>query len=92
MVKVLMILGGLGKEGITNSVLTYLENLNMADLDMTLGIAGEAEKMALERAKKIDIKLEFLPGRNMKPIKYFFSLKGNSLQIPLYTLLNSYLH
>lgn len=76
MVKVLMILGGLGKEGITNSVLTYLENLNMADLDMTLGIAGEAEKMALERAKKIDIKLEFLPGRNMKPIKYFFSLKG----------------
>lgn len=39
MVKILMILGGLGKEGITNSVLTYLENLDIADLDMTLGLS-----------------------------------------------------
>lgn len=75
MIKILMILGGLGKEGITNSVLTYLENLDMTDLDMTLGIAGKAEKEALERAKKIGIKIVFLPGRNTKPIPYFFSLK-----------------
>lgn len=75
MVKILMILGGLGKEGITNSVLTYLENLDMTDLDMTLGVAGKAEEMALDRAKKLGIKIEFLPGRNVEPVKYFFSLK-----------------
>lgn len=74
MIKVLMILGGLGKEGITNSVLTYLENLDMSDLEMTLGIAGEAENTALERAKKIGINIKFFPGRNVKPIKYFFAL------------------
>ena len=75
MVKILMILGGLGKEGITNSVLTYLENLDIADLDMTLGIAGKAEEKALDRAKKLDIKIVFLPGRNVEPIKYFSALK-----------------
>ena len=76
MVKILMILGGLGKEGITNSVLTYLENLDMTDLDMTLGIAGKAEEKVLDRAKKLGIKIEFLPGRNIEPIKYFSALKG----------------
>lgn len=75
MIKILMILGGLGKEGITNSVLTYLENLDMTDLDMTLGIAGKAESKALERAKKTGIKIVFLPGRNTKPIPYFGALK-----------------
>lgn len=76
MIKILMILGGLGKEGITNSVLTYLENINMTDLDMTLGVAGEAEKKALERAQKIVVKIKFLPGRNRQPIKYFFELRN----------------
>lgn len=75
MIKILMILGGLGKEGITNSVLTYLENLDMTDLDMTLGIAGEADPKSLERARKICVSIHFLPGRNVKPVEYFFALK-----------------
>lgn len=75
MIKILMILGGLGKEGITNSVLTYLENLDMTDLDMTLGIVGEADPKSLERARKICVSIHFLPGRNVKPVEYFFALK-----------------
>ncbi|OAA86969.1 glycosyltransferase [Clostridium ljungdahlii] len=75
MVKVLIILGGLGGEGISNSVLTYLETMDKKDIDIYLGVAGPAKKSALKRAQAIGINLSILPGRNSKPILYFKALK-----------------
>ena len=74
MVKILIILGGLGTEGITNSVLTYLEHMDKTGLDITLGVAGKSDKEQLTRANNIGIKIYFLPGRNIFPIKYFFNM------------------
>ncbi len=75
MVKILVILGGLGREGITSSVLTYLEAMDKNEIDLHLGIAGNAQPEMLERANNIGIALHILPGRNLKPIPYFFALK-----------------
>lgn len=74
MTRVLVILGGLGREGITNSVLTYLEVIDKKDIELHLGVAGKAEPEALERAEAINIPIHMLPGRNQEPLKYFFAL------------------
>lgn len=74
MLNILIILGGLGNEGITNSVLTYLENLNKEGLNITLGVAGVSIEQQKKRAEAIGIKVAFLPGRNTNSMRYFFSL------------------
>ena len=75
MVRILVILGGLGKEGITNSVLTYLEKIDKEGITLHLGIAGNAEPDGLKRANAIGIPIHMLPGRNTDPVKYYLALK-----------------
>lgn len=67
---VLMVLGGLGHEGITSTALTYLESIDKSKLDMQLCIAGNAESDCLERVKAIGIKYYILPARNGQTFKY----------------------
>lgn len=73
-VRVLIVVGGLGHEGISNSVLNYLEHINPNKLDVHLGIAGIAEEDCIERIDKDKIQIHYLPGRNTKPIKYMIEL------------------
>lgn len=74
MIRILIILNGVNKEGITTSVLTYLEAIDRVDLDIRLGIAGASDRDMLIQAEALVIPVYFLPNRIMEPFKYFRAL------------------
>lgn len=72
--KLFIILAALGKEGISNSVVTYFENMNRSGLEITVGVAGDIDPDMMTRLSKIGISLYPLVNRSKKPFSYFFQL------------------
>lgn len=73
-ITILIILGGLKREGITNSVLSYLETMDKTGLNIALGVAGKYVDEQMSRARAINIPIFILPERNNRPFQYFCTL------------------
>lgn len=73
MLKILIIISLLGTDGITNSTLTYLENMDRTDLDFYLGVASGKEdnaKKQIERVNALKIPLYIFPSRSRETLEY----------------------
>lgn len=73
-IKIFIILGGLGVEGISTIALSYLEQIEKKDFDFSLIVAGPCDKNMLKRAQSINIPIIKLPFRKTEPRKYFYGL------------------
>lgn len=71
---ILVVLGGIGVEGISNIALSYLEEFEKSDAQFSLAIGGPSEKMMLERARKIGIPIYELPYRKKNPAHFYPAL------------------
>lgn len=74
MLKVIVILGGLGVEGISTIALSYLEAMDNANLSISLCVAGPSDKTVMQRAKKIGNPIIMLPFRKKNPAAYYKDL------------------
>jgi len=88
MLKILIIISLLGTDGITNSTLTYLENMDRTDLDFYLGVASGKEdnaKKQIERVNALKIPLYIFPSRSRETLEYCKALnrylKNNKFDI-----------
>lgn len=72
--KLLIILAALGKEGISNSVVTYLENMDRTGFSITIGVAGPIDENMNERVSKLGISAVQFCNRMKYPVSYFFQL------------------
>jgi len=76
MIKILIInTTGLNFEGITNSIINYLEAMDRSDLEIDLALVStDFHPEILEKIKKIGCRIKVLPLRRKKPLRYFFAL------------------
>lgn len=82
MIKVLIILSRLDSDGITNSTLLYMENMNRINMEIHIGVASEFNynsKQEIERIEKLKIPIHFFPTRSRRVVKYCAVL-GNFLK------------
>ena len=63
MLKVFVILGGLGVEGISTIALSYLEAIDKSNLDISLVVAGPSDITMMNRARAIVNQIIKLPYR-----------------------------
>lgn len=71
MLKVFVILGGLGVEGVSTIALSYLEAMERVNLDITLLVAGSANITMMNRAQAIGIRIIKFPHRKENPRVYY---------------------
>lgn len=75
MVKVLVICtGGLKYDGITNVILSYLENMSKKKIKIFVVRMGNVDSKIEERIKKANCQMVDLPDRRTHTIRYFLSL------------------
>lgn len=83
--KVLMITGGLGHEGISHCIMNYLLNIKTGDVQIDLCVAGPYNQELIDQLKKAGITCYTLPSRNQQTLKYFFEeiylIRKNHYQI-----------
>lgn len=73
-IKIFIILGGLGVEGISTIALSYLEQIEKKEFDFSLIVAGPCDKNMLKKAQSINIPIIKLSYRKSEPKKYFWEL------------------
>ena len=74
MLKVFVILGGLGVEGISTIALSYLEAIDKSNLDISLVVAGPSDITMMNRARAIVNQIIKLPYRKQNPREYYRKL------------------
>lgn len=74
MLKVFVILGGLGMEGVSTIALSYLEAIDKSNLDISLIVAGPSDITMMNRAQAIGIRIIKLPYRKQSPREYYRKL------------------
>lgn len=74
MVKVFVILGGLGVEGVSTIALSYLEAIDKSNLDIALIVAGPSDITMMNKAQAIGIQIIELPYRKQNPREYYRKL------------------
>lgn len=74
MLKVFVILGGLGMEGVSTIALSYLEAIDKSNLDISLIVAGPSDITMMNRAQAIGIQIIKLPYRKQSPREYYRKL------------------
>lgn len=72
--KILLILNGLGNEGITTIALTYLYELLNSDIEFNVAIAGPCDENKLKELLDRKVVVYKLPSRKINTIKYALSL------------------
>ena len=65
---------GLGYDGITSVIISYLEAMNKKDLKIFVVSTIKSEPEIENRIKKMDVEIIHLPSRKSDTAKYFFSL------------------
>ena len=64
---------GLGYDGITSVIISYLEAMDKTDLEIYIVSTIKAEPNIVEKIKKLGCKIVHLPSRKNNTIKYFMS-------------------
>ena len=72
--KILLILNGLGNEGITNIALAYLREIVDREIRFEIVAAGTCEETILQQLKQARIPVYQLPSRKKNTGKYMYSL------------------
>jgi glycosyltransferase involved in cell wall biosynthesis len=77
MIKILIIISGLKADGVTNSTLLYLENMDRRDMDICIGVASQEENLEsqIDRIKVMNIPIKFFPTRHKETFRYCTDLK-----------------
>lgn len=74
-INILWVLNGLGQNGISMFVLTYLQNLDKRKYHFYLGISGnEINDILYKEAKKMDMEIICMPCRKHETFKYVIDL------------------
>lgn len=76
---------GLGYDGITNVILSYLRGMNLKGLDIYIASTIKCEKSIKNEIEKLKCQIIELPSRQTETIKYFFALESfirkNSIEV-----------
>jgi glycosyltransferase involved in cell wall biosynthesis len=77
MLKILIIIPSLKTDGVTNSTLLYLENMDRRNMDICVGVASQEGNLEsqINRIKAMNIPIKFFPPRHKETLKYCSELK-----------------